>query len=241
MARRAPAFDASNGLPGYLFRDERDGEQVAHADGGKSPFLSGEKLPFALRRMAETCLGGVRFPATDQSLREMGYVHGIQLALLCAPYPLALAVGAMLGHETAAAAAVYAGCVAACGLVLRGAGAWAQRRAGDGGAMVSGGGAANDEPEYDFSGCAAASTCAFVCEKQPGQHGWLIALVQLLAAAAVGFLACAVLSWRLLLQLLGGAQVACALVHIMGWLTACLSLYSLGVHEPAEPNIHSAP
>ena len=61
----APAGSRSvgDGLPDYLFRNER--ENQAHADGGEAPFLNEAKHKFVCRRVAETCLGGWRFAAGD--------------------------------------------------------------------------------------------------------------------------------------------------------------------------------
>ena len=233
----------SDGLPDYLFRNERQNQ--AHADGGEAPFLNEAKATFVCRRMAETCLGGWRFAAGDQGCLEMGYVHVIQFMLLATPYSVAVLVEAVVGGASGlVAAVVYASAMIILAVITRACSAWADKRADGMSVVMAGrGGFGADEDDVDFEGCAHASTFTYICVPPRSWKRWSVHVATI---GLVCFCAEACLEWDALGSLLVAGDPAAepgavrAVAYLGGWIATCVTIYALAVHEPTDPNIHAA-
>jgi len=218
----------------------RRGDTARSPNPDHAPFMNEYKKDFAQRRCAETCLGGIRFPSTedeDNGCRSIWYVYILQTTILAFPFILAVTVNiiapGVLSSDTLII--VFPSVVIAFAVSVSLYLYWRTIRVDD--LFSKEGKYGEEEQSIDFDGCCGDSTLSYIYP--PRESVW-DPIISIILTGVLSLSAIHAMDEQRLSNVAVISSPLRTFLVVGAWLAFSLALYSLLFHTPAEPNIYSS-
>ncbi|XP_067119884.1 pecanex-like protein 4 [Centruroides vittatus] len=199
-----------------------------------TPLISEYKRPFIVRRLLQTFLGG---PKIKLGFKAPVYIYIIHIVLFLIPWILAESITPFVDNEEVnitIAMYIYGSVIGALVLLIQFLNYFAQRET----SVVSKINKTNhllEDDEVEFSACCGIETYQFIFARK---NTWFYIICYSLISAVV----CATGLEYLYIPKLKewwNNKLTAIVLHVFGWLTICISQYSLTVVNPPEPAIYN--
>ena len=202
--------------------------------GNGVPLLNEYKQEFFWKRFPQTVLGGLKFKL---GYRAPFYVYLNQILLFILPWliaiPFTILVEVLVIHVSTgcyvvgALGTVFVLCVQVISLALRTKNSSVAPSGGQPQNVLS------EEDEVDFQSCCGIETIVFVIQKKKFRINILLHALLAGPMCGLGF-------WYLTPMTLSGIYgiPGGVILHILGWITLCIALYSLTAGPPPETAVY---